>query len=123
MTLPKRIPKKSKRSGMWRKPSYRSFVSGFACCNCGSMAGVECAHVRWQSGAGMGQKPHDWLTVPLCRDCHHGEQHTKLGEPEFWTRYAKREGQTVFDLMQELNDADPKFRREIAEAKRERGLE
>lgn len=70
----------------------------------------------------MGEKPHDWLTVPLCPECHNGDQHTTLGEPGFWGRYAKRTGQTVFQLMQELNDADPKFKREIADAKRERGL-
>lgn len=120
--LPQRIPKKARRSSQWRRPAYRAFVRGFACCNCGSMAGVQCAHVRWKSGAGMSEKPHDFLTVPLCADCHTGEQHTKLGEPEFWARYAKRTGQTVFQLMQELNDADPKFKREIAAAKKERGL-
>lgn len=107
---------------MWRKPAYRAYVRGFACCNCGSMQNVQCAHVRWRSGAGMGEKPHDWLTVPLCMDCHNGEQHTKLGEPAFWARYEKREGQSVFQLMQALNDNDPKWRREIQQAKQERGL-
>lgn len=77
------------------------------------MQNVQCAHVRWKSGAGMGEKPDDFLTVPLCFDCHQGEQHTKLGEPAFWNRYANDNRQTVFQLMDELNRAEPKFWREI----------
>lgn len=30
----------------------------------------------------MGQKPDDWNTVSLCRDCH-AEQH-RVGEKTFW---------------------------------------
>jgi len=43
---------------------------------------VVAAHIRWGSGAGMGQKPSDSLTVPLCF-MHHGYQHQK-GELYFW---------------------------------------
>lgn len=119
--LPARIPKKAKRDSRWRSQSHRDWVRKFACCNCGSMAGIQVAHVRMGSGAGLSQKPDDFRCVPLCSECHNGDQHTKLGEPAFWQRYAKDHGQTVDQLMDELAKASPKAR-EIDQAKRERGL-
>ena len=82
------------------------------------MAGIEVAHVRIGSGAGMGQKPDDWNTVSLCRDCH-TYQHN-LGERSFWDAYRKEHGCTVHQLIDAYCKASPKAR-EITEAKRERG--
>lgn len=72
--------------------------------------------MRLGSGAGMGQKPDDWRTVPLCRDCH-ATQHT--GEMTFWTAYCAKSGQTVDDLIHALCITSPKAR-EIEAIKRER---
>lgn len=80
--LPRRIPKPAKRSSRYRSAAHCNFVRSHACCGCDSMAGIEVAHVRLGSGAGMGQKPHDWRTVSLCRDCH-ALQHF-MGEETFW---------------------------------------
>lgn len=52
---------------------------------CGSESGIEVAHVRIGSGAGMGQKPSDWHSVSLCKECH-TRQHT-IGERTFWNSY------------------------------------
>lgn len=79
--LPRRIPKPAKRASRWRSQAHCSFVRSHACCACGSMAAIEVAHVRIGSGAGVGQKPDDWNTVSLCRDCH-SEQH-RIGETSF----------------------------------------
>lgn len=116
--LPKRIPKAPKRASRWRSQAHCNFVRGHACCNCGDMAGIEVAHVRIGSGAGMGQKPDDWNTVSLCRDCH-ASQH-KIGERTFWQQYAKDHGCTVGQLVDAYCKASPKAR-EIADSKRERG--
>lgn len=56
------------------------------CVKCGSVPS-EAAHVRMSSAAhgkrsGLGEKPSDCWTVPLCSD-HHKEQHRK-GELTFW---------------------------------------
>jgi len=80
--LPPRIPKKPKRDTRWRSPAHCNFVRSHACCDCGETAGIEVAHVRIGSGAGIAQKPDDWRTVSLCRDCHQ-RQHTH-GERSFW---------------------------------------
>lgn len=53
------------------------------------MAGIEVAHVRIGSQSGIGQKPDDWNTVSLCRDCH-ATQH-KIGERTFWKDRPLRE--------------------------------
>lgn len=109
--LPPAIPKRTKRESRWKSEAHRKFVRSRACCRCGSMSEIECAHVRIGSGAGMGQKPDDWRTVGLCRDCH-TEQHN-TGERTFW------KGCDLEALIAAYNAASPKAR-EIRQAQRER---
>lgn len=118
--LPARIPKAPKRETRWRSPAHTGFVRSFACAMCGSITNIEAAHVRMGSGAGMGQKPDDWRTVPLCggvAGCH-ARQHCE-GEPEFWRSYEKAHEQTVERLLDALCAASPKAA-EIRRVKQER---
>lgn len=103
--LPPKIAKKPKRESRWRSQAHCNFVRGHACCNCGATAGIEVAHVRIGSGAGMGQKPDDFRTVSLCKVCH-VEQHT--GERSFWERYERNATWGVETLIQSFCDASPK---------------
>jgi hypothetical protein len=98
--LPRRIPKPAKRATRWRSPAHCNFVRSHACSICGDMAGIEVAHVRLGSGAGVGQKPDDFRTVSLCKHCH-GKQHL-LGERTFWA------GRSVDDLIEAFCKASPK---------------
>lgn len=111
MTLPPKIQKAPKRSSRWRSQAHCNFVRSHACSVCHSTAGIEVAHVRLGSGAGMGQKPDDWRTVSLCRDCHQAQH--ELGERTFW------EGRDVEALVAAFCKASPK-RAEIERIKRER---
>lgn len=111
--LPARLPKREKRDSRWRSPAHTKFVRDHACSVCGETAGIEFAHVRLGSGAGMSQKPDDWRGVSLCRDCHQ-RQHN-VGERTFWA------GRNVEALIEAFAKASPKAR-DIAQAKRERGL-
>lgn len=77
------------------------------------MTGTLAALVRLGSGAGIGQKPDDWRTVSLCRDCHR-RQH-EIGEATFW------QGKDVEALIEAFCRASPKSV-EIRNAKRERDL-
>lgn len=117
MTLPRRIPKPEKRASRWRSQAHCTWVRGFACANCGDTAAIEVAHVRIGSGAGMSQKPCDHRTAPLCKGCH-TRQHT-IGERTFWQEYQATHGQSVEQLLAELQMASPKAR-EIRDAMRER---
>lgn len=123
MSLPARIRKEPKRASRWRSTVHRDFIRGFACCNCGSDTNIQVAHVRIGSGAGIGQKPDDWRTAPLCggetgfNGCH-AEQH-RVGEPAFWARYKHVKNQTVEQLIAEFIEASPK-RNEIKAIMRER---
>lgn len=119
--LPPRIAKKPKRATRWRSPAHCNFVRSHACCKCGSTAGVQVAHVRSGSGAGMGQKPDDWRTVSLCAECHKdgaNAQHI-IGEPEFWKRFTRETGVPVGDLIAAFIKASPK-RHEIERVMKER---
>jgi hypothetical protein len=89
----------------------------------------EAAHVRINSGAGMGQKPDDWRVVPLCKGPNsnaegllgcHNVQHI-IGERTFWKQYEEKHGQTVEQLIAEFISASPK-KAEIRAVQRERGL-
>lgn len=82
MNLIRKIPKQAKRSSRWKSQKHRNFVRSHACVICDMAEAIEVAHVRLGSGAGIAQKPHDYLTVSLCRN-HHQEQHT-VGEKTFW---------------------------------------
>lgn len=68
-----------------RDAKHLSFVRKLPCCVCLRMDTVQAAHIRKGLPAhekgGMGMKPHDKWTTPLCYECHH-RQHT--GELTFW---------------------------------------
>ncbi len=85
MTLPKRIAKAPKRASRWRSQAHCNFVRSHGCCACAATTAIEVAHVRLGSGAGMGQRPHDFRTISLCKE-HHAEQH-RIGEQSFEKRY------------------------------------
>lgn len=79
--LPRRIPKPAKRTERIRCPAHRAFIRTFVCLVCGAHP-TECAHVRINSGAGMGEKPDDSRCIPLCPTCHRN-QHSE-GEHTFY---------------------------------------
>lgn len=112
--LPQRIPKKQKRATRWRSQAHCGFIRGFACAVCGSMTAIEVAHVRLGSGTGLGQKPDDFRTVPLCGgiDGCHTRQH-RIGEATFW------QGRDVEALIREFIAASPR-RQQIEAEIRER---
>ncbi len=116
--LPRKIPKTRNRTERWKSTAHRDFVRGHACSMCGVTSGVQFAHVRIGSDAGMGRKPSDFYGVSLCGKCHNGEQHL-IGEASFWLTYTVRHGQTVQQLMDEFNAASPKAA-DIRRVKRER---
>lgn len=83
------------------------------------MTGIEVAHVRLGSGAGMGQKPDDWRTVSLCGPCH-TKQHS-VGESTFWSDPQFGGGSHSPEVLCDtFAKASPKAR-EIAQIKKERG--
>jgi hypothetical protein len=67
-----------------------AFVRTLPCLVCGSRKTVQAAHIRMASktygkrGTGMGEKPDDKFTVPLC-PMHHTEQHAG-NEMTFWAK-------------------------------------
>lgn len=58
------------------------YIRSLPCLICNRPPPSEAAHVRMGLAGGMGLKPPDMWTVPLCHD-HHAEQH-RIGEPPFW---------------------------------------
>jgi hypothetical protein len=70
-----------------RDPIYLRMIRQMPCLKCTLEPCHEAAHVRMQSAAhgkrgGIGKKPADKWTLPLCNE-HHIEQH-QVGELKFW---------------------------------------
>ena len=69
-------------------PKHLRFVRGRLCLVCGDNTSVEAAHIRMADPrigkpmVGMGEKPDDRYTVPLCSRCHQ-DQH-KHNERAWW---------------------------------------
>lgn len=72
----------SQRLPCWRSPVYLKWVRERPCVRCEAPPPSEAAHVRMGNGGGMGLKPSDYRTVPLCHTCH-ALQH-QIGERAFW---------------------------------------
>ncbi len=74
-----------------RYEEHKRFIRSLPCVICGDATTTECAHVRMADAragkpiTGMGTKPADHWTVPLCGR-HHRRQH-EVGEAHFWSSY------------------------------------
>lgn len=85
-------PSKQKLKATVRSPRERdeahiAAIRLLPCLKCSTVPCGEAAHVRMSSGAhgkksGIGAKPDDCWTLPLCHRCHMA-QHTG-GEEKFW---------------------------------------
>jgi hypothetical protein len=64
----------------------------------------DAAHVRIGALAGIGQKPSDRRTTPLCHK-HHMEQHS-VGERTFWARLGRDPEQVIVDLNRTYPDIE-----------------
>lgn len=64
-----------------RSNPHLAFIRTLPCCMCG-YGESQAAHLRIGTGGGMGMKPGDNFTVPLCFTCH-ARQHRE-GERTFW---------------------------------------
>jgi hypothetical protein len=73
-----------------RHPAHLSWIRMLACAVPGCPGKSQAAHVRLNTGGGMGLKPDDRWCIPLCgpgvHAGHHAEQH-RLGHAAFDAKY------------------------------------
>lgn len=86
------------KSPKTRSPKHLRFIASLPCAICGA-EDVQAAHIRSGNGGGMGYKPGDKFTVPLCVK-HHSKQHC-VGEKSFWAPHGGIEKATA--LAKELH--------------------
>ena len=78
-----------KRRPRQHDEKYLKFVRTLNCVICGTNISIEAAHVRMadrsvgKRSTGMGEKPDDKWTLPLCTT-HHRRQH-EGNEAQFWS--------------------------------------
>jgi hypothetical protein len=72
-------------------PQHLDFISYLPCICCGDNTSTEAAHVSMTDHRiakryrGLGEKSHDYFTVPMCGK-HHREQHAAGDERRFWEK-------------------------------------
>lgn len=83
--IPHVVKKPKPKVDLRMRPRHLAFVRLLPCVCCGKLGPSEAAHVRIGGDGGMGLKPPDRLTVPLCGPfgCH-ADQHQR-GEQAFWS--------------------------------------
>lgn len=70
-------------------PAHLDYIRTLPCVCCMNCIETEAAHIRYSDAragkvnAGVGAKPHDRWTVPLCGK-HHREQHAAGNERKWW---------------------------------------
>lgn len=73
---------------MAQNSKHLNFIRSLPCLICGNNIETEACHVRMSDAriakpeSGLGRKPPDWFTVPMCGR-HHKEQHQQ-NERTFW---------------------------------------
>jgi hypothetical protein len=89
MTRPARIPRDvvvaKRQPDPRRNSTHLNFIRSLPCCTCGCAPRSEAAHIRAGTDGGIGMKPSDRHTVPMCTECHR-HQHT-IGELAYWSRH------------------------------------
>lgn len=68
-----------------RDRKYLDSYRDATCIACGSDYGVIGAHIRTGNEGGMGLKPSDFLTLPLCFSCHQDQENNPGAE--WWTNH------------------------------------
>ena len=53
-----------------KDPEYLKWVRSERCLFCGEYVAGNAHHVRFGHSAGIGTKPDDYRTIPLCSSCH-----------------------------------------------------
>lgn len=81
---PAKAPRRGVRAQDDRNPEHLAWIRTLPCAVRGCPGISQAAHVRMNTGGGMGLKPPDCWTVPLCGGPHghHAEQHQR-GHSEF----------------------------------------
>lgn len=111
-----------------RNENHLKFIRSLPCCSCNAISNIQAAHIRKgvpkEDKGGMGLKPSDKWTVPLCAECHN-LQHT-VGEISFWGNIDLALRLAEFLFISDRRDAIHRimgFRREIYSARRENKTE
>jgi hypothetical protein len=80
-----------------RSKPHRMFVASLPCCVSGIEGQTQCAHIRANTGGGMGLKPSDQYCVPLSVS-EHARQH-RIGEYPFWGERLPYAKELALDLF------------------------
>ena len=106
------------RNPRQKNNKHLAFIRRLPCLICGNDTQTEAAHIRYgdptiaKQAAGLGQKPHDMFTVPLCNK-HHREQHN-FGEQKWWELRAIDPVKTALALYAETGNYERGARIAIA---------
>ena len=77
-----------------------SRVKALPCGICGQAGPSDAHHIL--EGRVPSRRCHDWLTVPLCKDCHQGSRNGIHGQRFMWLASKKNELDVLGETLQSL---------------------
>ena len=83
--IPRSLPAHHRKPNLRRAATHLAFVRQLPCLACGASPPSQAAHVRSSGDGGVGIKPGDKYSLPLCVSCHINDQH-RIGEAAFYAR-------------------------------------
>lgn len=75
-------------------------VKELDCGVCGASGPSDAHHIL--EGRTPGRKSPDWLTIPLCKDCHQGSVNGIHGQRRMWLVTKSSEAQILNDTLEAL---------------------
>lgn len=75
-------------------------VKALGCAVCGAHGPSDAHHIL--EGRTPGRKSPDWLTIPLCKDCHQGSLNGIHGQRRMWDVMKANELQCLNDTLRAL---------------------
>lgn len=80
-------------------PRHLEYIRTLPCVICDAPPPSEACHLRMGLGGGMGIKPDDRLTIPMCHRHHDEQTLCKSGEVGFWRKYLAIDKQLMVMVM------------------------
>ena len=81
-----------------RDKKHLEFIRQLPCAVCGTNYLIDAAHVRFIAPCGVGLKPGDNNTAPLCRP-HHTEQHQWPTGEEAWWEIRNKDPEAITETL------------------------
>lgn len=84
-----------------KERNYTNLIKSMPCALCGNPPPSDAHHLR--EGVGLSQRNSDYLTIPLCKDCHQGSHNGIHGNRALWNVMKESELSLLAKIIKKLS--------------------